>query len=116
MPCLRCGAKLLEHNKYCTLCGAPQQPICPVCRHVNHVDASFCGECGGALRVSLGDVAHVPSTPPARAERRQLAVMFCDLVGSTLLSTQLDPEELLEVVGRYQSAVAAAVGRFGGFV
>jgi class 3 adenylate cyclase/predicted ATPase len=64
----------------------------------------------------MGDMTHAPLAAPSRAERRQLAVMFCDLVGSTLLSTSLDPEELLEVVGRYQAAVAASVQRFGGFV
>src|SRR5271169_1033234 len=56
---------------------------------------------------------------PAReeaAERRQLTVMFCDLVGSTALSRRLDPEDLREVIGAYHRAVAETVGRFGGFV
>jgi predicted ATPase/class 3 adenylate cyclase len=64
----------------------------------------------------MSDMTNTPLAARARAERRQLAVMFCDLVGSTLLSTSLDPEELLEVVGRYHGAVAASVQRFGGFV
>ena len=50
------------------------------------------------------------------AERRQLAVMFCDLVGSTALSQTLDPEDLREVMRRYQDAVADAVTRYGGHV
>jgi class 3 adenylate cyclase len=53
---------------------------------------------------------------PAEAERRQLTVMFCDLVGSTELSSRLDPEDLHEVIAAYHGAVADAVGRFGGFV
>ncbi len=49
-------------------------------------------------------------------ERRQLTVMFCDLVGSTTLSTQLDPEELREVIRAYRETCAAAISRFGGYL
>jgi class 3 adenylate cyclase len=52
----------------------------------------------------------------AEAERRQLTVMFCDLVGSTALSARLDPEDLREVIAAYHRAVAEVVGRFDGFV
>ncbi len=50
------------------------------------------------------------------AERRQLTVMFCNLVGSTALSTRFDPEDLRELIGNYHRAVADTVGRFDGFV
>jgi class 3 adenylate cyclase/predicted ATPase len=55
---------------------------------------------------------------PARAdaERRQLTVMFCDLVGSTGLATRLDPEDLREIIGAYHRAVAETVPGFDGFV
>ena len=60
------------------------------------------------------------STPSARpedrAERRQVTVMFSDLVGSTALSARMDPEDLREVISAYQKCVAETVGRFGGFV
>jgi class 3 adenylate cyclase len=52
----------------------------------------------------------------AEAERRQLTVMFCDLVGSTPLSARYDPEDLREIVGAYHRCVTDTVGRFGGFV
>jgi class 3 adenylate cyclase/predicted ATPase len=52
----------------------------------------------------------------AEAERRQLTVMFCDLVGSTPLSTRFDPEDLREIVGAYHRCVTDTIGRFGGFV
>jgi class 3 adenylate cyclase len=68
----------------------------------------------------------LPNPPPlvgegrvgagAEAERRQLTVMFCDLVGSTPLSTRFDPEDLREIVGAYHGCVADTVGCFGGFV
>jgi class 3 adenylate cyclase/predicted ATPase len=50
------------------------------------------------------------------AERRQLTVLFCDLVGSTALAARLDPEDLREIISAYHRCVADAVGRFGGFV
>jgi class 3 adenylate cyclase len=52
----------------------------------------------------------------SEAERRQLTVMFCDLVGSTGLSARLDPEDLREVIAAYHRAVAEVVRRFDGFV
>jgi class 3 adenylate cyclase len=58
-----------------------------------------------------------PSTDaPAAAERRQVTVLFSDLVGSTALSTQMDPEDLRELIGAYQKCVADTVRRFDGFV
>jgi len=56
--------------------------------------------------------------PAARAdaERRQLTVMFCDLVGSTALSTQLDPEDLREVIRAYQTACGKVIAKYGGYV
>jgi class 3 adenylate cyclase/tetratricopeptide (TPR) repeat protein len=50
------------------------------------------------------------------AERRQVTIMFCDVVGSTELATRLDPEDLREVIGAYHRCVAEVLGRFGGFV
>ena len=54
--------------------------------------------------------------PQDTAERRQVTVMFSDLVGSTALSARLDPEDLREIISAYQKCVAETVGRFGGFV
>jgi class 3 adenylate cyclase len=50
------------------------------------------------------------------AERRQVTVMFSDLVGSTALSARMDPEDLREVISAYQNCVAETVGRLGGFI
>ena len=54
--------------------------------------------------------------PSGEAERRQVTVLFCDMVGSTALSGAVDPELLGELIRRYQNAAAGAIGRFGGFV
>src|SRR6476659_3210902 len=56
------------------------------------------------------------ASPEDRAERRQVTVMFSDLVGSTALSARMDPEDLREVLSAYQTCVAETVQRFGGFV
>ena len=60
--------------------------------------------------------APIEPAPRESAERRYLTVMFCDLVGSTALSTKLDPEDLRVVMGTYHQCVAATVARFDGFV
>jgi class 3 adenylate cyclase/predicted ATPase len=64
------------------------------------------------------DDAGSPPEParPNVAERRQITVMFCDLVGSTELSTRLDPEDLREIIGAYHRCCAAQIAKTGGFV
>ncbi|MGH6980340.1 MAG: adenylate/guanylate cyclase domain-containing protein [Stellaceae bacterium] len=77
----------------------------------------------GNRRRLLKALAEIPTEAPAaapepvgEAERRQVTVMFCDLVGSTALSGAIDPEHLGELIRRYQNAAAGAIGRYGGFV
>ena len=71
-----------------------------------------------AEKVAPEPAASAPISPQPHdtAERRQVTVMFSDLVGSTALSARMDPEDLREVISAYQKSVAQAVGRFGGFV
>jgi class 3 adenylate cyclase/predicted ATPase len=89
--------------------------VCPNCRAENLDGSKFCSSCGTVLAAGSSlSPAIVAST--SSAERRQLTVMFCDLVGSTALSVRLDPEDLREVMLAYQTYVAETVTRFGGFV
>ena len=77
-----------------------------------HSDAS-----GKTRSVDATTTSNAPSAHPEdRAERRQVTVMFSDLVGSTALSARMDPEDLREVISAYQKCVTETVGRFGGFV
>jgi class 3 adenylate cyclase len=80
--------------------------------------AALRGDAGGnAPSVGAASPSSDPSTRPEdRAERRQVTVMFSDLVGSTALSARMDPEDLREVISAYQKCVAETVQRFGGFV
>src|SRR6516164_394773 len=68
-----------------------------------------------ALRADT-ELVSEPSTKELIAERRQVSVMFCDISGSTALSTRLDPEDLSTVVRAYQSTVRSTISRFGGFI
>src|SRR6185369_6257013 len=70
---------------------------------------------GGSAQSTPQPVRSEPR-PQETAERRQVTVMFCDLVGSTALSARMDPEDLREVISAYQKCVAETVQRFGGFV
>jgi class 3 adenylate cyclase/tetratricopeptide (TPR) repeat protein len=69
-----------------------------------------------AERAAAPSATPVELKAPDSAERRQVTVMFSDLVGSTALSTRMDPEDLREVISGYQKCVAETVERFGGFV
>jgi class 3 adenylate cyclase len=72
---------------------------------------------GTAPSVDAVTTSSAPSAHPEdRAERRQVTVMFSDLVGSTALSARMDPEDLREVISAYQKCVAKTVRTFGGFV
>ncbi len=72
--------------------------------------------------VCARETAPKPPSPSSRpsstdaAERRQLTVMFCDLVGSTALSKRLDPEDMREVIRAYQDSCSGAIARYDGFV
>lgn len=69
-----------------------------------------------ALRAEPRTLPEADKATRDNAERRQVTVMFSDLVGSTALSAQMDPEDLREIISSYQKCVAEAVARFDGFV
>ena len=74
------------------------------------------GELAGAAPATSQVHAAPERKPQDIAERRQVTVMFSDLVGSTELAARMDPEDLREVISAYQKCVAETVQRFGGFV
>ena len=69
-----------------------------------------------ALHTAPTPVSGRQATMPAGAERRHLTVLFCDLVGSTALTSSFDPEDLREIIGAYHRRVADCVAAFDGFV
>ena len=117
MDCPACGAPATE-GRFCARCGAALIQRCPGCSRDNPAGAVFCSHCGTRLADEPGAAAAPVATPagPARSEgeRRQLTVLFCDLVDSTALSAVLDPEDMRAVITAYQSCCAAVVERFEG--
>jgi class 3 adenylate cyclase len=92
---------------------------CPRCKAENAPAAKFCGECGAPCDSSIGTpISETGSVQRAdlSGERRHLTVLFCDLVGSTAIAAQLDPEEWRETVSEYHRRAADAITRFDGHV
>jgi len=100
---------------------------CHQCQHENPDGSRFCNACGHNLATTtslvqseprpVAEAERSPLDPSLpEAERRQLTVMFCDLVGSTSLSDELDPEELREVVRAYQATCTEVIQRYDGHV
>jgi class 3 adenylate cyclase len=83
----------------------------------SHDKASSLDKSSSADPLSSGEKSSAAKGPGSGdAERRQVTVMFADMVGATALSAKLDPELLGGLIRRYQDAVAGAIGRYGGFV
>jgi len=129
-PCPRCQHKNPPGIKFCNACGLSQATHCPACAQENPPAAQFCNACGMSLtrrqvetpqepdvEHSVEPFAPAPVSPLlADAERRQLTVMFCDLVDSTRLASQLDPEDWREVVQAYQATCAEVIQHFDGHI
>ena len=125
MQCSSCQAALPDAAKFCIECGAPAPSVCASCGYANLARAKFCAECAAKLDENRTDEPTALRATKdlfaadrnlASVERRQLTVLFCDLVGSTLLSSRLDPEDLRDVIGAYHRCIADTVERFDGFV
>jgi len=117
MNCPQCQHENLTDSVFCQECGAKLERVCPQCRAENAPSAKFCRKCGKLL-VAESSAWESPAAQVAapEGERRQLTVMFCDLVGSTALSEQLDPEEFRELIHAYQRTCAEAIGSWGGHI
>jgi class 3 adenylate cyclase/tetratricopeptide (TPR) repeat protein len=84
--------------------------ICTNCQTENPDQAKFCGQCGAKL-----EAVKTQQDMPY-AERRQLTVLFSDLVGSTALSDTIDPEDMRAILHDYQAACTSVVGLYDGFI
>ncbi|MGE0826020.1 MAG: adenylate/guanylate cyclase domain-containing protein [Candidatus Binatia bacterium] len=121
--CPGCGYEANSSAKFCSQCGTPlageetgKQPIGEAAqdRLVSRVQSRESKDQRHVSAVLTLDPRR--QTLDSAAERRQLTVMFIDLVGSTTLSAQLDPEEYREVVQTYQETCATVIGRYEGHV
>ncbi|MEK6244659.1 MAG: AAA family ATPase [Pseudomonadota bacterium] len=117
MKCPVCAAAVRPGLRFCDSCGARLEKACAGCGATSPLGARFCGTCGAPFADSEPH-ADAGKTAPARSaeegERRQLTVMFVDLVGSTGLAGSLDPEQWRDILRAYQGVCAEAITRFGG--
>jgi class 3 adenylate cyclase/predicted ATPase len=115
MYCAACDVDNAPGARFCSGCGEALERICDGCGHASGSQARFCSACGRRLlpgTAANGDAeAHVLA-----GERRQLTVLFCDVVGSTELTARFDPEDWQTISARYQRCGVQAVERFGGHV
>jgi class 3 adenylate cyclase/predicted ATPase len=135
MRCPRCQAENREGARFCRDCGALFAAICSSCGAKTEAGSKFCDNCGTPLAATPtptyepGGAAGTAAAPaedatrvvrsaksPAEPQRRQLTVMFCDLVGSTELAARVDPEVLRDVVRSYQEVCDAVIRQLHGNV
>lgn len=136
MRCTNCGFENPIEIKFCGECGAALKNVCSNCGFENPPRFKFCGECATplidqALASKSTDIDRQPykqedkgaqiipivsERKAPEAERRQLTVMFCDMVGSSTLSELLDPEELRDVMRNYQEVCSDVIRRHDGHI
>lgn len=120
--CIECGAANPSSHKFCGQCGAAIPLRCNACNATNAAGNRFCGQCGRALvepdrQPSQTSAEHLDGATASRAaERKTVTAVFADLVGSTALSTVLDPEDLAAVLRQYRECASDAVNRYDGFI
>ena len=128
MKCTSCGSATRDRQRFCEACGAAIEKKCQGCGATAPFAARFCGACG--LTFAAEPPATAPATPPAlvpvpahgaplpmmpsEGERRQLTVLFADVVGATTLSGRVDPEALRALLRAYQQVCVECTERYGG--
>lgn len=129
MRCPRCEVEAPSDAEFCPRCGAKLCVVCPQCGTANAPDHNFCKKCGQALTGALrsGTLASPQAYTPRHlaekiltsrtaleGERKQVTVLFCDIVDSSRLAEQLDAEAMHEVMDRTLRLMAEAVHRYEG--
>ena len=130
MQCPRCQHGNPAGTKFCGECAAPLTSLCESCGASNPPENKFCGQCGASLqRISIAKPPAPDSYTPKHladkiltskaaleGERKQVTVLFCDIVDSSRLAERLDPEAMHEVMDRALRLMAEAVHRYEGTV
>jgi class 3 adenylate cyclase/tetratricopeptide (TPR) repeat protein len=135
--CVVCDADLIAGKPFCAMCGAKVALRCATCGGALEPQFRFCPQCGTSVAPSptAPEPASTPAPTPEPApsettatlaptatpaphdgERKQVTVLFCDLVGSTAIAERLDPEDYREIIDRYLERVFPEIYRFGGIV
>src|SRR5262245_15026124 len=129
MLCPNCRAENRGDRRFCLKCGTPLARVCASCGFTNEPVAGFCGGCGARLEAApaatLAPNSYTPkhladkvltSKAALEGERKQVTVLFADVVESSRLAERLDPEAMHEVMDRVLRLMAGAVHRYEGTV
>lgn len=129
--CRTCNGENPEGSKYCGACGSPLQPICSHCGASNPPETRFCNACGSpinreisgaregtpkaATSISVNDLGTI-SQLALDGERKLVTALFIDIIGSTVLEQDLDPEEARAIIDPALKLMIEAVRRYDGYV
>ncbi|PCJ19022.1 MAG: hypothetical protein COB04_06495 [Gammaproteobacteria bacterium] len=135
MRCNQCDFESPKGMKFCGGCGQGLQSGCASCGFENPAGFKFCGQCAESLAASSDAGAKSDSASKSQlpiesksipeddlfygnqeAERRQITVLFCDIVGSSAISEQLDPEDFREVLRDYRQSCSTVISKYDGYV
>jgi len=131
MQCPQCQHENLAGQKVCGECGARLTSACPSCGTSNPPTQKFCGECGTGLAQTDGTAKYgtpqsdtpkhladkiLTSRAALEGERKQVTVIFCDLVGSTALAERLGLERMHALLNQFFGLVLAEVHRYEGTI
>jgi class 3 adenylate cyclase/tetratricopeptide (TPR) repeat protein len=116
LRCKGCEFENREGRKFCASCGAALPAACPECGYANEGGDRYCGGCGRLLASAGAPPSERSRREAPEGDRRPVTVLFCDLVGYTRLSSELDPEDVHTLLERFFTLVDAIVDRFGGTI
>jgi len=134
MQCPNCDCQNPEAAKFCDACGTPLPLGCPACGAPNRTNAKFCSTCGAPLdqqtqpklarsiepgpalsaAFALGTAVETQAVP--EGERKMVTALFVDILGSTELGQDLDPEEARAIIDPALALMIDAVRRYDGYV
>ena len=124
MQCSSCGANNPETAKFCSACGTALPVRCTNCDQLNPKDARFCNQCGAPLAtvqkplappgIAIGHGVELDFVP--EGERKLVTALFVDIINSTRLEQDLDPEEARAIVDPALQLMIDAVRRYDGYV
>ena len=118
MRCPDCRHDNAPQSIYCEECGRGLDQRCASCGAASGATAKYCSQCGARLpmRGAAPARAEAAARPEVEAERRQITVMFCDMVGSTALSERLDPEEFRAAIRLFLRTCAEVIEGLDGHI
>src|SRR5262245_668013 len=122
MPCSVCGSENRKHAKFCAGCGTPLALECARCGSKIAWSNKYCDSCGAAAPTEHADattatdlVADQPRAVERFANRRQMSLMSCDLVDSSILANSLDPEDLRYAINNFHQISKQIIEQYEGY-